>query len=108
MAGNRNGCAPCAFQNSTTDFTIVPMLEIPRLPTPIAIRAPLGTRRAMFELESSCRMWSGILAIARLGKNCSARTNRGRFILTAYSSVRSETLVFPALFEHGGVLARGI
>src|SRR5436305_8666035 len=57
----------------------------------------------MPERESSPLMCSGMFGIARLGKCCSARTNRGRFILTAYSCPERK-LIAPALLEHGGVL----
>ncbi len=69
----------------TTAFTIVAVLEMPRLPTPMAMRAPHGNPFGDPERANSSRICPGISAMARLGKYCSARTNRGKFTIKSYS-----------------------
>jgi hypothetical protein len=39
----RNGLAPRDFQKSITALVMMSMFEMPRLPTPTAMRLPAGT-----------------------------------------------------------------
>ena len=43
MTGMMKGLTPRSSQESTTALTIVSILAIPRLPTPTAMRLPVGT-----------------------------------------------------------------
>jgi hypothetical protein len=68
IAGKMNGFIPCDFQYSTTDRTMVAMLVIPRLPTPIATREPGLNRDANGADDSSLRTVAGMSRIALSGK----------------------------------------
>src|SRR5262245_4127432 len=118
MAGKINGRAPFDFQKSTTERTIVAMLLIPRLPTPMPTRAPGCRRPPKGERASSSATAERTSSMLRSGNFW--RTNRRpgnsmQGIISSEVWLRPEAcsrwtrqLLFPLFFQHAEVFARRV
>jgi hypothetical protein len=77
MAGKMKGLHPRDFQKSTVVRTTGARFEIPRLPAPIAIRAPCDTREPTVLSSSSARTAPATSFSALCGKFWRIGTKRG-------------------------------
>src|SRR5262245_34613899 len=84
MAGIINGCAPTARRFSRTVATMVDRFEMPRLPTPTAMRAP-GLMCARNFCNSAATV-VGISTGGDWGKFCRTRSMRGNKVVISVSN----------------------
>src|ERR1041385_5804310 len=71
------GFMPFSFQKATTEWTMVAMLAMPRLPTPMATLEPGARCAPNLELVSSRKIVPGMSEIFLSAKCCRTDTKRG-------------------------------
>src|SRR5713101_8165845 len=107
MAGKINGFAPFDFQKSTTERTIVAILVMPRLPTPIATRAPGLARPLKGEFTSSLKTAGRTSRMPRSGKCWRTSRRRGSSMPELYQARFGRTAIVGGwlfhMFGHVGV-----